>query len=60
MTSTIPVTMREKKRDASIEVIVVGILFALIFAMGSPVLGNNFGMGEKVSVVTAVPVAIEH
>jgi hypothetical protein len=52
--------MREKKRDASIEVIVVGILFALIFAMGSPVLGNNFGIGEKVSVVTAVPVAIEH
>ena len=55
-----PEQKSDKNKESSLEVFVIGILFALILVIGTPVFGGPFGTLEKGSVITAVPVAVEH
>ena len=50
----------EEKKDASVEVIIVGILLAVVLLIGTPVFGKTISGRDSNQEVKAVPVAAEH
>ena len=47
-------------KDSSVEVIVVGLLLAVVLLTGTPVFGNNIPLGDHAQELKAIPVAPEH